>query len=101
VLGFFNAYRDGMRVTHRRLTEIADQFLYWMKNRSEKWGAPIVEAPTEQRRDDFVLPYLKEAGPDRVAVILKGREPARILVAIGGKDNNPSSGIQTAMGQSI
>src|SRR2546423_1913086 len=34
VLGFFNAYRDGMRVTHRSLTEIADQFLYWMKNRS-------------------------------------------------------------------
>jgi hypothetical protein len=88
VLGFFNAYRDGKRVTHRSLTEIADQFLYWMKNRSEKWGAPIVEAPEEQRRDDFVLPYLKDTGPDRVAVILKGREPARILVAIGGKDND-------------
>ena len=25
VLGFFNAYRDGMRVTHRSLTEIANQ----------------------------------------------------------------------------
>jgi len=90
VLGFFNAYRDGRRVTHRALTEIADQFLYWLKNRSEKWGAPVVEAPEDQRRDDFVLPYLKDTGPDRVAVILKGREPARILVAIGGKDNqNP------------
>ena len=88
VLGFFNAYRDGRRVTHRALTEIADQFLYWTKNRSEKWGAPIVEAPEEQRRDEFVLPYLKNTGPDRVAVILKGREPARILVAIGGKDND-------------
>ena len=59
-----------------------------MKNRSEKWGAPIIDAPEEQRRDDFVLPYLKDTGPDRVAIILKGREPARILVAIGGKDNN-------------
>ena len=88
VLGFFNAYRDGKRVTHRSLTEIADQFLYWIKNRSEKWGAPIVDAPEQQRRDDFVLPYLKDTGPDRVAIILKGREPARILVAIGGKDNN-------------
>ena len=88
VLGFFNAYRDGRRVTHRALTEIAGQFLYWTKNRAEKWGAPIVEAPEEQRRDEFVLPYLKNTGPDRVAVILKGREPARILVAIGGKDNN-------------
>jgi hypothetical protein len=88
VLGFFNAYRAGRRVTHRTLTEIADQYVYWIRNRSEKWGAPIVDAPEEQRRDDFVLPYLKVAEPDRVAVILKGREPARILVAIGGKDNN-------------
>lgn len=88
VLGFFNAYRKGQRVTHRTLTEIADQFVYWAKNRSEKWSAPIVEAPEEQRRDEFVLPYLKDAQADRVAVILKGREPARILVAIGGKDND-------------
>lgn len=87
VLGFFNAYRGGRRVTHRTLAEVADQYVYWLRNRSEKWGAPIVDAPEEQRRDDFVLPYLKDAEPDRVAVILKGREPARILVAIGGKDN--------------
>jgi hypothetical protein len=88
VLGFFNAYRDGRRVTHRTLTEIADQFVYWVRNRSEKWGAPIVDAPEEKRRDDFVLPYLNDTEPDHVAVILKGREPARILVAIGGKDND-------------
>jgi hypothetical protein len=88
VLGFFNIYRDGKRVTHRTLTEIADQFLYWVRNRSEKWGAPIVDAPEEERRDDFVLKYLQYAAADQVAVILKGREPARILVAIGGKDND-------------
>src|ERR1700694_3520947 len=55
VLGFFNAYREGKRVTRRALTEIADQFQYWLKNRSEKWGAPLVEPPDEGRRDDFVL----------------------------------------------
>jgi len=88
VLGFFNSYRDGQRVTHRTLTEIAAQFLYWVRNRSEKWGAPIVDAPEEQRRDDFVRDYLQHAEADQVAVILKGREPARILVAIGGKDND-------------
>ena len=65
VLGFFNTYRGGQRVTRRTLTEIADQ---------------------QERRDDFVLPYLRHAETDRVAVILKGREPARILVAIGAKD---------------
>ena len=64
VLGFFNHYRDGRRVTRNLLTGIADQFQSWLKNRSEKWGAP-----------------------DRVAVILKAREPARILIAIGGEKN--------------
>src|SRR6202049_2144531 len=87
VLGFFNSYRDGKRVTRRTLTEIADQFHHWVTNRSEKWGAPIVEAPQEERRDDFVLPYLQKTEADHVAVILKAREPARILVAIGGKQN--------------
>jgi hypothetical protein len=38
VLGFFNTYREGKRVTRKTLTEIADQFQYWLKNRSEKWG---------------------------------------------------------------
>ncbi len=39
VLGFFNTYRQGKRVTRRTLTEIADQFQNWLKGRSEKWGA--------------------------------------------------------------
>jgi hypothetical protein len=88
VLGFFNAYRKGTRVTRRVLTGIADQFQYWLKNRSEKWGAPVVEAPEEQRRDAFVEPYLRDSAPDQVAVILKAREPARILVAIGAENND-------------
>ena len=88
VLGFFNTYREGKRVTRKTLTDIPDQFQNWLKNRSEKWGAPVLDAPEDERRDDFVLPYLNNCEPDRVAVILKAREPARILVAIGGKDND-------------
>ena len=57
-----------------------------MKSRSEKWGAPIVDAP-DGRRDDFVDKYFKKAKPDEVVVILKGREPARILMAIGKEDS--------------
>src|SRR5437016_930971 len=63
VLGFFNTYREGKRVTRKTLTDIADQFQYWLKNRSEKWGAPILEPPDgdgdERRRNKFV-----ELGPD-------------------------------------
>ncbi len=85
VIGFFNAYRAGERVTRNRLRDIAQQFQNWVKNRAEKWGLPILEAPAG-RRDDFVDPYFKQAKSDEVVVILKAREPARIMIAIGAED---------------
>jgi len=92
VLGFFNTYRDGKRVTRRTLTEIADQFQYWLKNRSEKWGAPVLEPPDgtgdDSRRDRLLDPYFQNAKPNQVVAIVKAREPARILVAIGDRDND-------------
>ena len=63
VIGFFNAYREGVRVTRNLLRDIAEQFQNWVKNRCQKWGAPILEAP-EGRRDDFVDPLLS-AGQGR------------------------------------
>ena len=92
VLGFFNAYRDGKRVTKRTLTQIADQFQYWLKNRSEKWDAPILEPSDgtgdDSRRDKLMDPYFVNAKPNQVVAILKAREPARILAAIGDRDND-------------
>src|ERR1700676_3336889 len=85
VIGFFNAYRQGERVTRNRLRDIAQQFQNWVKNRCQKWKAPILDAP-EGRRDDFVDPYFKQAKTDQVVVILKAREPARIMIAIGSED---------------
>ena len=85
VIGFFNTYRDGERVTRNRLRDIAQQFQNWVKNRAEKWGSPILEAPAG-RRDDFVDPYFKQAKTDEVVVILKAREPARIMIAIGAEE---------------
>src|SRR6201997_5134819 len=85
VIGFFNAYRQGQRVTRNLLRDIAEQFQNWVKNRCQKWGVPILDAPDE-RRDDFVAPYFKHAKNDAVLLILKAREPARIMIAIG-KEN--------------
>jgi hypothetical protein len=83
VLGFFNTYREGKRVTRKTLTEIADQFQDWLKNRAEKWGAPILEVPEgnddESRRNEFVETYFRDAEPGQVVAIVKAREPARIL----------------------
>jgi hypothetical protein len=87
VVGFFNSYRQLYPVSRHTLRDIAEQFQRWLKGWSEKRHIPVVEAP-KGRRDDFVDPYFKGAGPDAVVVILKAREPARIMTAIGdGKTN--------------
>ena len=87
VIGFFSFYRNQFPVSRKVLTDIADQFGYWVKNRAEKWSAPILEAP-EGRRDEFVEPYFCKAKPDQVVAILKAREPARIMTAIGSTREN-------------
>ncbi len=87
VVGFFNTYRQLYPVSRELLRDIAGQFQNWVKNRSEKWHAPILEAPPG-RRDEFVETYFRKAKPDQLVVILKAREPARILIAIGNKKDN-------------
>ena len=47
----------------------------------------FVEAP-KGRRDEFVDPYFERAKPDAIVAILKAREPARIMTAIGDKVAN-------------
>lgn len=87
VIGFFNTYRDHQRVSRDALRDIATQFHRWVENRAHSWDVPILDAPAG-RRDDFVAPYFRRAKPDEVVVILKAREPARILLAIGNKQDD-------------
>jgi hypothetical protein len=84
VIGFFNTYREGKRVTRGLLTDIADQFRDWITVRSQKWGVPILDAP-QGRRDKFVDPYFQRAQANEIVLILKAREPARILIANGNQ----------------
>jgi hypothetical protein len=56
-------------------SDIAEQFGNWVKNRSQKWGALILEG-REGRRDEVVDPYFRAAKADQVVVILRAREPA-------------------------
>lgn len=87
VIGFFNTYRKQYPVSRDVLTGIADQFQNWVVNRSQKWDAPILDVP-EGRRDKFLDPYFRKAKPNQVVAIVKGREPARIMTAIGNKKEN-------------
>src|SRR5499427_6760589 len=85
VIGFFNTYRQLYPVTRHTLRDIAERFQRWVKERAAKRDIAIVEAP-KGRRDEFIDPYFARAKPDQIVVILKAREPARIMIAIGGKD---------------
>ena len=69
------------------LRDIAAQFHNWVVNRSHKWDAPILEAP-EDRRDKFLDPYFRKAKANQIVAIVKGREPARIMIAIGNKKDD-------------
>jgi hypothetical protein len=105
VLGFFNTYREGKRVTRRTLTEIADQFQYWLKNRSEKWGAPILEPPdgdgAESRRDKFVEPYFQNAKPNQVVAILKAGTGSHSGGHWRQGQRQPPSGVQATLGEPV
>ena len=87
VLGFFSTYRHQYPVSRDVRREIAEQFHGWVKNRSQKWNAPGLEAP-EGRHDELVATYFRHAKPDQLVFILKAREPARILAAIGKPQDN-------------
>src|SRR5207245_1376960 len=87
VIGFFSSYRKQFPVSRTLLRNIAEQFHNWATNRSQKWKAPILGEP-QGRGDDFIQPFFKRAQPDQVVAILKAREPARILTAIGNTQAN-------------
>jgi hypothetical protein len=63
---------------------VADRFQQWLRQWSEKRNIPVLEAP-KGRRDEFIEPYFKGAKPDEVVAVLKAREPARIMIAIGDR----------------
>ena len=88
VIGFFDTYRQLYPVSRHTLRDVADHFQQWLKAAwSAKRNIPVLEAP-KGRRDELVEPYFKGAEPDEVVVVLKAREPARIMIAIGDKLNN-------------
>lgn len=88
VVGFFNTSRQLYPVSRPVLRDIATQYQRWVEADAQTWRAPILKAPTS-RRDHFVDPYFRRPTPDQVVVIVKGREPARILTAIGKDDRWP------------
>ena len=87
VVGFFDAYRRLYPVSRDTLRGIADRFQQWLASWVQRRDIPVLDAP-KGRRDEFVEPYFKDAKPDEVVAVLKAREPARIMIAIGDRAAN-------------
>ena len=82
VVGFFNTHRQLLPGEPARTAEYCRAISTLGEGWSDKRNIPVVDAP-KGRRDEFVDPYFKGADPDAVVIILKAREPARIMTAIG------------------
>jgi hypothetical protein len=61
-----------------------------------------LEAPEgdddESPRNKFVEPYFKDAKPYQAVAVVKARQPARILIAIGDKGNDSPLGSTNSAG---
>jgi len=82
--GFFWVYRKVYPVSRNVLREVANQYHKWAEHSAQKWGVEIVDDP-KGRRDEFVDPYFEKAQPDQVVLIIKAREPAGIMTAVGAE----------------
>jgi hypothetical protein len=91
-IGFFDAYRHLYPVSRGTLHGIANRFQHWLKQGSEKRGVHVLAAPNS-RRDEFVEPYFKGAKPDEVVAVLKARESARMMIAVGDRGKPLASAI--------
>ena len=87
VIGFFDTYRQLYPVSRDTLRGIADRFQQWLASWVQRPDIPVLDAP-KGRRDEFVEPYFKDVKPDEVVAVLKAREPARIMIAIGDRAAN-------------
>jgi hypothetical protein len=82
-LGFFWTYRHLYPVSRDVLHDISNQYHNWVMHRSLQWELKIQKAPKEERRDEFVDKYFRQAQPNQLVAILKAREPAHIMISVG------------------
>jgi hypothetical protein len=77
---FLRNHRQAQRLNRAYLAQISRDYQVWIDGYAQEAGVPIVEPEKDVRREQWVEPYFQElGGRDGLAVILKAREPERIV----------------------
>lgn len=85
----------GLFPVHKKdLVRISADYENWMREFASSSGFPLLDDP-EKRRDQFMEPYFASAQPDQIVGVIKAREPALILTAIGNAGK--STHLETAL----
>lgn len=79
---FLRHHRQAATVSAAYLKNISSKYHEWLEGRARDAGIPLVEPPRGVRRQDWVQPFFQQLdGSNGVAVILKTRERAKMVVS--------------------
>jgi hypothetical protein len=78
---FLRTQRQAPRLNRAYLAKVSSDYHEWLTHYAQDKRLDVVEPPADVRREDWVEPYYQQLGQrEGIAVILKVREPERIVV---------------------
>src|SRR5688572_3121072 len=81
IIWFLRTHRQVKQINRACLTKISGAYHDWLESYVQEAGIDIVEPEGDVRREDLVQPYYRQLGRrSGVAVILRAREPERMVV---------------------
>jgi hypothetical protein len=83
---FLRSHRQVEQLNRACFTKISGAYHAWVERYAQEAGIDIVTPDRDVRREEWVQPYYQQLGPrPGVAVILKVREPERMVIAKGSQ----------------
>src|SRR5262245_15123697 len=89
IVAFLGDQRQAKALTPAYFRRLSGDYHAWVAEQARQAGLDIVEPPADVRRQDWVAPYYRHLGPQPgVAVILRCRERARVVVSFPARGNH-------------
>jgi hypothetical protein len=85
---FLRTHRQAEPLSRAYFGKLSREYHEWVTAQAQQNGVPLVELKEDVRREEWVQPYYQQLGQQAgVAVILKCREPERIVVHFAERDH--------------